>query len=47
MLVLIPVTAFHCLFSPGAVTPVYAVLLPSGATEPNGELLKDKQVLAW
>uniref|UniRef100_A0A3Q4GLN3 Carbonyl reductase 1 n=1 Tax=Neolamprologus brichardi TaxID=32507 RepID=A0A3Q4GLN3_NEOBR len=31
----------------GAVTPVYLALLPSGAKEPHGKYLSDKEVQPW
>ncbi|XP_013878183.1 carbonyl reductase [NADPH] 1 [Austrofundulus limnaeus] len=31
----------------GAITPVYLVLLPPGATEPHGKFVSEKQVQTW
>uniref|UniRef100_UPI0037E7AE1A carbonyl reductase [NADPH] 1 n=1 Tax=Semicossyphus pulcher TaxID=241346 RepID=UPI0037E7AE1A len=31
----------------GAVTPVYLALLPTGATEPHGKFVSDKEVQTW
>lgn len=31
----------------GAITPVYLALLPSGATDPHGKFVSDKEVQPW